>query len=145
MTDREIADKLLRFSVKIRKSDFTRPSSGMLLEQGEMGTLVYLTYVDRPVYPKEISEQLEINTSRVAAILNSLEKKGYAVRKQDEEDRRKVQVTPTAQGIEIVEKGRKEVFQKAETFASKLTCVEQEQLVNLLDRFSEVIDELSEE
>lgn len=47
----------------------------------------------------EISRQLGMTTSRIAAVLNSLEKKQLIVRRVDPKDRRRVMVSLTAEGI----------------------------------------------
>ena len=48
--------------------------------------------------PSEISEDIELSGARVAAILNSLENKGYITRQIDKSDRRRILVTITEAG-----------------------------------------------
>lgn len=48
------------------------------IARGEMATLVYLIEEKDGAYASDISEQFQINTSRVAAILNSLSRKIYS-------------------------------------------------------------------
>ncbi|MCD8335177.1 MAG: MarR family transcriptional regulator [Clostridiales bacterium] len=76
------------------------------LAHGELAALNYLGLQKDGASPKELSRQLMVNTSRVAAILNSLVKKGYAVRRADPDDGRMLQVFITDSGRQYAQEKR---------------------------------------
>lgn len=70
------------------------------MSKGEVAVLFYLMNEKDGAYANDISHFFEINTSRVAAILNSLCKKGFVKREPDMQDKRKIHVYLTKQGKE---------------------------------------------
>ena len=68
------------------------------ISQGEMAMLAYLTFAHDGATAGELTEKFEVGSSRTAAILNTLEKKGFAIRKPDPKDGRRVQVYVTETG-----------------------------------------------
>ncbi len=76
------------------------------MAHGELAALNYLVFQRDGASPKELSQRLQVNTSRVAAILNSLVKKGYVVRRADPDDRRMLQVFITDDGRQYAQEKR---------------------------------------
>ncbi|MCM1178894.1 MAG: MarR family transcriptional regulator [Clostridium sp.] len=72
------------------------------ISKGEMAILGYLHFVHDGATAGELSEASCVVSSRIAAVLNALEKKGYARRKPDPRDKRKVLVHITETGHEEV-------------------------------------------
>lgn len=70
---------------------------------GEHFVLFLITKHDGPVIPSDISAEMEISSARIAATLNSLEKKGLITREIDPEDRRRILVNPTEAGRVVVD------------------------------------------
>lgn len=70
------------------------------LSQGELAILGYLTFKQDGSSAGELSKEFEVGSSRIAAILNALTKKGYAKREVDSKDGRKVLVYATDKGRE---------------------------------------------
>lgn len=68
------------------------------IPKGEMAVLMYLMNEEDGVCANVISRFFQINTSRVAAILNSLSKKGMVKRQTDTNDKRKIHVYLTEDG-----------------------------------------------
>lgn len=66
--------------------------------KGEAFTLLYLAFTKKPVTPGDIVNAMEISSARVAAVLNSLEKKELISREIDPCDRRKILVKLTEAG-----------------------------------------------
>ena len=58
----------------------------------------------------EISQRFQINTSRVAALLKTLSKKGYIERKSDPKDKRKIQVYITDKGKQYGQQRREDIL-----------------------------------
>ena len=67
-------------------------------QRGEMAVLRLLAEENRQLLAGEISRGLGMTTSRIAAVLNSLEKKDMITRCADPADRRRVVVALTARG-----------------------------------------------
>ncbi len=75
------------------------------LSQGEMAVLEYLSFDRAGASAGELTDAFGVGTSRTAAILNTLERKGLAVRRPDARDGRKVLVY-------ITDAGRREAEEK---------------------------------
>ena len=71
--------------------------------RGEAFVLTYISKKDASVLPGEISAEMDISTARIAAVLNSLENKGFITRRIDRDDRRKILVDVTPSGREQAE------------------------------------------
>ena len=67
--------------------------------RGELFALQFIAMHDGPVLPGEISDEMEISSARIAATLNSLERKGLITRRIDANDRRRILVELTSEGV----------------------------------------------
>lgn len=67
---------------------------------GENFVLYFISHNEGNVIPSDISNEMGITSARVAAALNSLEKKGMITRKIDAEDRRRIMIELTDLGRE---------------------------------------------
>lgn len=74
--------------------------------RGEYGTLHYLTYIKNGTTAGELTKHLHVVPGRMTDILSSLEYKGLIERKRNEKDRRKTEVTITAEGRREAKKKR---------------------------------------
>ena len=72
-----------------------------------MAVLCYLLFSHNGASAGELTAEFKVRSSRTAAILNGLERKGYAVRSSDPEDKRRVRVY-------ITEKGKKFAWKEHE-------------------------------
>ncbi len=77
--------------------------------RGELGVLIYLIEEKDGAHARDISQKLNVNTSRVAALLNALSNKGYIIRCPDENDKRKIKVFITNDGRAYAAARRDEV------------------------------------
>lgn len=84
------------------------------VSNGEMAILAYLLLEHDGASAGELSSVSCVVSSRIAAVLNSLEKKGFARRESDPSDRRKVLVY-------ITEDGKSAVLQE---YNNVIVCVE---------------------
>ena len=98
MVYRDAANKLLDYIFITERNRQHILSMVSQISKGEVAVLIYLSDIKDGAYASELSTYLDINTSRVAAILNSLCKKGYIKRVYDTHDRRKVHVYLTDEG-----------------------------------------------
>jgi DNA-binding MarR family transcriptional regulator len=78
--------------------------------RGETFALQYIAFHDGPVLPGEISGEMGISSARIAAALNSLEKKGLVTRRIDPDDRRRILVELTELGKEQARKHTEEIL-----------------------------------
>lgn len=85
----------------------------------------------------KLSSQLGMTTSRVAAVLGSLEKKGLLERENDEVDRRRVLVSLTQAGDALCEKRRQHFMKKILMLLSMLGD-DAPEFVRLLGRVFEI-------
>ncbi|MCD7950643.1 MAG: transcriptional regulator [Erysipelotrichaceae bacterium] len=109
MNYQEMTKELLQYM-----ADYDTPSR--VLQQnmfectrGELGVLIYLIEEKDGAHARDISQKLNVNTSRVAALLNTLSNKGYIVRCPDENDKRKIKVFITNDGRAYADARRDEV------------------------------------
>ena len=78
--------------------------------RGEMAVLRLLKQENLPMTAGELSRKLHMTTSRIAAVLGSLEKKGMILRQADEGDKRRVQVMLTGKGSAFCQKKKKQAL-----------------------------------
>ena len=73
------------------------------LSKGEDFVLLFLQRnSDRPIRSGDIASEADISTARVAAILNSLEKKGLVCRLKSKSDARVTYISTTQEGADYV-------------------------------------------
>lgn len=92
---RQLAERMLSFMDENRHLP-PEPVSGVV--RGEMAVLRLLGQANGKIHAGAIADMLDMTTSRIAAVLNSLEKKEMITRCADEDDRRRVVVRLTAKG-----------------------------------------------
>lgn len=96
MDYRIISEKFLDDLYALGKQKRTKEIGNNM--KGESFTLLYLALTGKPVTPGDIVNAMEISSARVAAMLNSLEKKDLISREIDPCDRRKILVQLTENG-----------------------------------------------
>ena len=74
--------------------------------RGEFFLLNYLHKNGGTAWPSMMSEAMQTSTARIAAALNSLERKSFVKRESDEGDGRRKLVSLTAEGVAFIEKQR---------------------------------------
>lgn len=109
--------------------------------RGEMAVLRLLDKEKRQLLAGEISRRLNMSTSRIAAVLNSLEKKGMIVRCTDPGDRRRVSVALTESGKAFCRERREEALCKFSRLLERLGKEDARQFVDLLKRVFVILDE----
>ena len=105
--------------------------------RGEMAVMRLLHNSRQKMTAGELSSRLDMTTSRIAAVLGSLQKKGLLERESDEEDRRRVMVSLTEAGDRLCEKRKRHFMSKI----SKMLAILGEDaptFVHLLGRVFEI-------
>ena len=105
--------------------------------RGEMAVLRLLVENGESMTAGEISRELRMKTSRIAAVLGSLEKKEMILRQADEADKRRVLVTLTQQGSACCHRRRQEVLAHMTAMLAYLGEDDAENFVRIMKRTHE--------
>ncbi len=105
--------------------------------RGEMVVLLFIAQHGKPARPSEISSAIKRTTARVAATLNSLERKGLVTREIDTSDRRQILVTLTQAGEAEVTRQREEVLRMVTKTLERLGENDARELVRIILRLAE--------
>lgn len=105
--------------------------------RGEMAVLRLLTREGAPMTAGKISHALGMTTSRIAAVLGSLEKKEMILRQADDADKRRVLVTLTQQGSACCQRRRQEVLAHMTAMLAYLGEDDAENFVRIMKRTHE--------
>lgn len=109
---------------------------GSILEgsKGEHMLLGFLYHAKDKVLPSEIAKKCGISAARTAAIIKSLEKKGYITREADLEDRRRVNINMTEKGKIATEAKEVEILEDIENMLKYLGHEDAEEYVRIMKR-----------
>ncbi len=135
MDYKQLTREFMEVMNQFRKHNTHKPISDAM--HGEIFVLHYISHHHRSVIPSEISNELGISTARVAATLNSLEKKGLITRRIDLEDRRRILVEVTPEGKEQVDKHFQMIMDKTANMLRYLGEEDAKELIRILKRLSE--------
>ncbi len=109
--------------------------------RGEMAVLRLLAGEKRQLLAGEISKGLGMTTSRIAAVLNSLERKGMIIRCADPGDRRRVVVRLTPSGEDFCLARRRDAERDFAHLLERLGEEDARQFVHLLGRVFAILSE----
>lgn len=87
--------------------------------------------------PTKLSEELLIPKQSITSMLDKLEKKGYIKRTHSADDRRKVNISLTDEGIKIVKKVRQAINNAEQEILKE---IKQEKLDEMLKTYEQIID-----
>ena len=110
-------------------------------QRGELAVLRLLAEENRQLLAGEISRGLGMTTSRIAAVLNSLEKKDMITRCADPADRRRVVVALTGRGEDFCRARRREAERDFTHLLERLGEDDARQFVHLLGRVFTILAE----
>ncbi|MFR0736928.1 MAG: MarR family winged helix-turn-helix transcriptional regulator [Oscillospiraceae bacterium] len=105
--------------------------------QGEMKVLSYIHYNagGGEIATGDIVSALDMTGGRVAGILRSLEKKGFISRRTDENDRRRIMVSPTYAGSDYVENGRELLRSRLSAIINAMGSESAENFIRSMEEF----------
>lgn len=109
--------------------------------RGEMAVLRLLDHAQQPMAAGEISKTLSMTTSRIAAVLGSLEKKAMILRHTDALDKRRVLVTLTHQGSAFCQARKKEALCHMTALLAHLGEEDAAHFVRIMKRIHEFMPE----
>lgn len=104
---------------------------------GENFVLFFISQNGGKVIPSDISNEMGISSARVAAALNSLEKKGLIIRKIDAEDRRRILIDLTDSGREQVKSHYRMVMNMVKNMLQYLGENDAREFIRIMKRLAE--------
>ena len=113
--------------------------------KGELGVLRHLNSIKKEISSGEISNNLNVSTARVASILKSLESKHLILRKNDSDDKRKILIDITDEGVKLMNNINNEVSKRIEYLVNKIGLVDFEKYLDLTLKISDILNCYEEE
>lgn len=145
--DGKLKEQYMRAIIRFRKFGIVLPYTSDL----NMTELVVMRgleencpYSDNNISISEVQDGLHITKSAISQMMNSLEKKGFIQRKIDTEDRRKIVVTLTKAGKDILKETKESANQNLDKIISNLGDDNTKQFIELLNQVSDIAEELKE-
>lgn len=105
--------------------------------RGEMAVLRLLGQEKRSMNPGEVAQKLAMTTSRIAAVIKSLEKKAFIERRTDKDDRRRAMISLTEKGNAYLAERREEAKRHLICMLSSLGEEDAEAFVRLTGKIFE--------
>lgn len=133
--DAGLSDKLIEV---LRQYYYMKTPLGLEnFMQGEMKVLSYIHYTagGGEIATGDIVSALDMTGGRVAGILRSLEKKGFISRRTDENDRRRIMVSPTPAGSDYVENGREQLRSRLSAIINAMGGESAENFIRSMEEF----------
>ena len=113
------------------------------IAKGELAVLIYLIDENNGSNARNISQRFDINTSRVAAILNNLSKKGFIERRSDSNDKRKICVYITDKGRQYGEERRRYILEHVCRMLEKLGEKDAREHIRIMKKISNLCLDIS--
>lgn len=108
--------------------------------RGEMAVLTYLSDGHDGATAGELTRIFQIGSSRIAAILNTLEKKNLARRMPDPKDKRKVCVCITDTGRNLTLKKKQEALGYMTDFLSSIGEEDTATFLRIIQKFTDQLE-----
>lgn len=145
---KDLKEQYMRAIIRFRKIGLILPYSSNL----NITELVVMRgledncpYSESSINISEVQSELHITKSAISQRMNSLEKKGFIERKINTEDRRKIVVTLTQTGKDILKETKKSANDNLNKIISHLGEKNIKQLISLLNQVSDVSEEIKRE
>lgn len=120
-----------RLNMNIKRELPIRPS--------EMGMLIYLIKSDEPKSPIKIAEFFKVTKPNVTAMVKSLEKSGYLLKRKSTSDKRSFVLEPTQKAVDLVLETYNEYFKTMEILNSKMGTDNYKKLIDLLEKANNIL------
>ena len=122
--------------------DFTELKNYLPIRPSEMTLLNIIVRRKRDFTPLILAEVMAVSKPMIAALIQSLEKKGFIVKEQSAEDKRSFFVRPTEKAIELCSEYETKQTERLSEIASKLGDEEFDELCRLVDKAQRIIREM---
>ena len=130
MDYRNRAEYFLHYMRQLNRTAMVRDLTS--LASGEQAVLYYLAFQHDGASAGELTSAFDIRSSRTAAILNALEKKGHARRCQNPSDRRQVLVYITDEGKDEVKSRYQDAVGRMAEFLELLGPEDSEEFIRIV-------------
>lgn len=110
--------------------------------QGEVGALLYLTFVKDGITSSQLAKTLNVSLPRIVSLLNSLETKKLIEKQTDKEDKRKTIINITEIGRQLVLNKKEEAINTITKVIEKLDEEEINQYLKLTKKIGKIMDEM---
>lgn len=144
----ELKYGLIRVTSLCRKIEITFPAQ-IDIHYGEMVVLENIARCcscpEECFSASDIQEQLHISKPAVSQTLNSLEKKGYITREINPDDRRKIAVSITEKGYQILMQSEAYVNEALEEILCRFGTDNMEVLIDQLNELADIFYQLKEQ
>lgn len=141
MDYKESAKELLTYLIYNERLGHVIQGNIAEISKGELAVIMYLIDEGDGISAAVLSKKFDINSSRVAAILNSLSKKGYIERRNDPKDKRKIQIYITQKGIEYGKLKRESILNRMSHMLEKLGEDDAREHIRIMKRIFDLINE----
>ena len=135
-TFEELATELFEIMDPAKHRPPHEPMNRMM--RGENAVMRLLDRGEDELAAGEISKALNMSSSRIAAVLNSLERKGMIRRSEDPQDRRRVLVRITAEGRDFCRSRREEIRERMRRMLTQMGEADAAEYVRLTRRAFEL-------
>lgn len=146
--ENRLEEQLAQSVIRFKKVGITLPADVNI----HIGEFFVMSKIARssvsPEYelsPADIQKRLHITKPAVSQMYNSLEKKGYILREIDTNDRRKFVVTLTPEGQGVLERVKRFYDKRMSETISRFGEENTIQLIDLINRFTHISEELDRE
>lgn len=110
--------------------------------QGELGTLLYLTFIEDGITPTKLGEKLNVSMPRVLSILNSLESKKLISKKKCQQDKRKSILYITSLGKEMILQERDSTINQLTKIIEKLEEKEIDEYIRIVKKIGTILENM---
>lgn len=140
-----LANELLKYRVVDERLGKILQNSVTEIARGELAVLLYLIDEKNGACALDISQHFDINTSRVAAILNSLSKKQFIERQSDIIDKRKIHVYITELGKDYAMKHRNQITSHMAMMLERLGEDDAKEYLRIMKKVTQIMSEMEKE
>jgi DNA-binding MarR family transcriptional regulator len=145
MNKEKYAEEFLKCMIEWeREGSFVRENI-MEISRGEFAVLIYLKEKNDGVSAINLSQEFQINSSRVTAILNSLSKKELIERKNDPSDKRKIKVYITEKGKLSAERIKNIITHNVFHLVDQLEEDEAIQFIHVMKKMTEIVKHIDKQ
>lgn len=102
--------------------------------------LRYLEETDRAVSAGEISGHMKVSTARVAVLLRNMQEKDLIVKSPDPDDARKIMVTLSAHGKEIIRQKKEQFIRYIMHIAERIGEERFEEYIRISEEIHDIVD-----
>lgn len=140
-------DKYMRANIVFSKfsRDYTLLKKYLPIRQSEMAVINIITQRKERHTPLMIAELLGVSKPMVAALISSLEEKGYLTKEASDTDGRSFYLIPTEKATELADDFNARQTEYLKDIESRIGEVDFEELVTLLDKVENAITNIMEE